>query len=146
MAALQDNCGQENPGEINFKSARSVLNGLLSLFRVPNTRTQTLPPVLILATEARPGLSPTAIASRIVQRKSEAGIPVGPLEGGEVAPDEIMERIRVEEIVKALTSEARVNVAMRPGTIIQGTGANAGGPVQVVGTVVGIAQGNAQIS
>lgn len=144
--ATRDECRQDNVNDINFKSAKSIVSGLLNLFKVPNTRSQTLPAPLILATDARPGLSPSLIASRIIERKSEAGIPVGPLEGGAVAPDEIMERIRVEEIVKALTSEARVNVAIKPGAAIQGTGGNAGGPVQVIGTIIGIAQGNAQIS
>jgi hypothetical protein len=144
--AKEDKCRQENIDDINFKSAKSILGGLLSLFRVPTNRSQSLPSPLILATAARPGLSPTKVASRIIQRKSEAGLPVGPLDGGGVAPDELMERIRIEEIVNALTTEARLDVAIRPGTSITASGANAGGPVQVLGTIVGVGRGNAQIN
>jgi hypothetical protein len=132
--------------EIDFKNYKSVLAGLLSLFKIPMTMSQTMPTPLILATKAKPGMSPSQIASRIIKRQSEAGLPVGPLPSGKTSPGEIMERIRIEEMVKALTSEARIDVAMQPGTSIQGTGGNAGGPVQVVGTVIGIASGNAQIS
>lgn len=142
----EEKCLEQQGGGINFKSSTSIINSLLGLFRIPNAKSQTLPTPLILATKARPGMSPSKVASRIIQRKAEAGIPTGPLEGGSVAPDEVMERIRVEEMVNALTTEARVDVAIQPGTALQATGANAGGPVQSFGTVVGIASGNAQIS
>jgi hypothetical protein len=145
MAA--NNCLDTTPkDEINFKDYKSVLKGLLNLFKMPMSMSQTMPTPLILATKGKPGLSPTQIASRIIKRQSEAGLPVGPLPSGATAPAEIMERIRVEEMVKALTAEARIDVAIQPGTAIQGTGGNAGGPVQVVGTVLGISSGNAQIS
>jgi hypothetical protein len=133
-------------GKINFKNYKSVLKALLNLFKIPMTTSQRMPTPLILATKAKPGMSPSQIASRIIQRQSEAGARVGPLPSGQTNPAEIMERIRIEEMVKALTAEARVDVAIQPGTAIQGTGGNAGGPVQVVGTIVGIASGNAQIS
>jgi len=144
MAA--NRCLDTDDGKINFKNYKSVLNGLLNLFKIPMSTSQRMPTPLILATKAKPGMSPSQIASRIIKRQSEAGLPVGPLPSGQVSPAEIMERIRIEEMVKALTSEARVDVAIQPGTSIQGTGGNAGGPVQVIGTILGIASGNAQIS
>ena len=133
-------------GKINFKNHKSILTGLLNLFKIPMIATQSMPVPLILATKAKPGMSPTQIASRIITRQSEAGLPVGPLPSGITSPGEIMERIRMEEIVKALTSEARIDVAIQPGTALQASGGNAGGPIQVVGTILGIAGGNAQIS
>jgi hypothetical protein len=138
-------CKEVNPNNTDFKNPKSVLSSLLNLFKLPTARSQSMPTPLILASTARPGLSPSKIAARIIQRQSEAGIPVGPLPSGEISPDEIMERIRVEEIIKAITTEAVVDVAIKPGTVIQGTGGNAGGPVQVAGTVVGIASGNATV-
>lgn len=140
-------CLENNNNEgINFKSSRSVLKGLLNLFKAPISTSNTMPLPLILATKARPGLSPTQIASRIIKRQSEAGLNVGNLPSGATNPTEIMERIRVEEMVKALVTEAKVDVAIQPGALLQGTGGNAGGPIQVFGTVVGLSQGNAQIS
>ena len=136
-------CKEVNPDNTDFKNPKSILNSLLKLFKLPPSRSQGMPTPLILASTARPGLSPTKISARIIQRQSEAGIPVGPLPSGETSPDEIMERIRIEEIINALTTEAVVDVAIKAGTIIQGTGGNAGGPVQIAGTVLGIAAGNA---
>tara|TARA_R110002020_G_scaffold10955_4_gene41539 strand:+ start:1505 stop:1921 length:417 start_codon:yes stop_codon:yes gene_type:complete len=136
----------ENDDGIDFKNYKSILSGLLNLFKVPTTTSQKMPPPIILATSSRPGMSPTQIAARIIQRQSEAGIPVGPLPSGQISPAEIMERIRIEEIVNSLTSEARIDVAILPGTALQGTGGNAGGPVQIVGTTLGIGTGNAQIT
>jgi len=102
-------------GEINFKQPRSVLQGLLNLFKIPTKLPSKIPKQLILASEARPGLSAKKIAARIIQRQSEAGLNVGPLGTGEISPAEIMERIRAEEIVNAITTEARVDVALKPG-------------------------------
>lgn len=138
-------CKEINPNKTDFKNPNSILSSLLNLFKLPTSRSQGMPTPLILASTARPGLSPSKVAARIIQRQAEAGIPVGPLPSGEISPDEIMERIRVEEIIKAITTEAVVDVAIKPGTVIQGTGGNAGGPVQVAGTVVGIAGGNAVV-
>ena len=138
-------CKEVNPNKTDFKNPKSILSSLLNLFKLPTARSQSMPTPLILASTARPGLSPSKVAARIIQRQAEAGIPVGPLPSGEISPDEIMERIRVEEIIKAITTEAVVDVAIKPGTVIQGTGGNAGGPVQVAGTVIGIASGNAVV-
>ena len=131
---------------IDFTNYKSVLEGLSNLFKVPSTASQRMPSPIILATENRPGMSPTEIAARIIKRQSEAGLPVGDLPSGKVSPAEIMERIRMEELIKSLVSESRIDVAIKPGTLITATGANAGGPVVVTGTVMGIASGNAQIS
>jgi len=136
-------CKEIDPNNTDFKNPSSILTSLLNLFKIPTTRSSSMPTPLILASTARPGLSPSKVAARIIQRQSEAGIPVGPLPSGQISPDEIMERIRVEEIVNAITSEMVIDVAIKPGTVIQGTGGNAGGPVQVAGSVVGIASGNA---
>jgi len=138
-------CKEVSPTNTDFKNPKSILASLLNLFKLPPTKSQGMPSPLILASTARPGLSPSKIAARIIQRQAEAGIPVGPLPSGEISPDEIMERIRVEEMINVITTEMVTDVAIQPGTVIQGTGGNAGGPVQVAGTIIGIAKGNAVV-
>jgi hypothetical protein len=137
----------EKSGKINFKSSRSVLNALKNLFKIPNIPNTTIVDsnLLAFAGGVKPGLSPEKIAARIIQRKSEAGLPVGPLAGGNTAPDEIMEKIRMEEMIKALTEEARIDVCTRPGTQLQATGGNAGGPIQVFGTLISTSCGHGQM-
>lgn len=137
----------ENNGGINFRSSRSVINALKNLFKIPNIPNTTIVDsnLLAFAGGVKPGLSPEKIAARIIQRKSEAGLPVGFLPGGDTAPDEIMEKIRMEEIIKALTEEARIDVCTRPGTQLQATGGNAGGPIQVFGTLISTSCGHGQM-
>lgn len=144
--SVNDCLNNDNKGGVNFKSSKSILNAILNLFKVPPTTSSRMPLPLILAGKAKPGLSPTQIASRIIKRQSEAGLNVGPLPSGLTNPAEVMETIRVEEMVKALVTEANVAVAIQPGSLLQATGGNAGGPIQVFGTVIGLGEGSAQIT
>jgi hypothetical protein len=127
-------CEEISGDEINFKQPRSILNGLLNLFKIPSSTPTPIPKVLILASKNRPGLSPKLIASRVIQRQAEAGLNVGPLGTGEVNPAEIMERIRMEEIVNAITTEMKIDLAITPGgkSIVTGTA----GPIPVVGNAI----------
>lgn len=128
-------CQEIDPNNVDFKNPRSILKGLLNLFKIPRSLPSFIPKELILASKTRPGMSPSLIASRIIERQADAGLPVGPLPNGEVAPGELMERIRVEEIVKAITTEMRIDVAVQPGTITSSVQGFAG-PIPVVGTAV----------
>lgn len=134
-------------GVINFKSSKSVLNALKNLFKIPTIPTGNLVPASLLAYAGnlKPGMDADKIAARIIRRKSEAGLPVGPLPGGQTAPDEIMEKIRMEEIIKALQQDARIDVCTKAGTQLQATGGNAGGPIQVFGTLIGTSCGHGQM-
>lgn len=146
--ANSDKCKETlKEGQINFQSSKSVLNALKNLFKIPNVPSLNLVDsnLLAYAGNLKPGLSPDKIASRIIQRKSEAGLPVGPLPGGNIAPDEIMEKIRIEEITRALLEDARIDVCTRAGTQLQATGGNAGGPVQVIGTLISTSCGHGQL-
>ncbi len=102
-------------------------------------------PLILVGIPKRSGLSPTKIASRIIARKSEAGLPVGVLPSGAISPDEIMERIRIEEIVKALQQEAIITVAINQGIPIQAAGISPTGPVTVFGSTIYFAKGYAII-
>ena len=93
-------------------------------------------PLILIGVPLRTGLSPTKIASRIIARKSEAGLPVGVLPSGNVNPDEIMERIRVEEIINAFQQEAIITVAIPPGITLTAAGISPTGPVSVFGSTV----------
>ena len=93
-------------------------------------------PLILIGVPQRTGLSPTKIASRIIARKSEAGLPVGVLPSGQVNPDEIMERIRIEEIVNAFQQEAIITVAIPPGITLTAAGISPTGPVSVFGSTI----------
>lgn len=129
----------------DFKNPNSILKNLLNLFKfnLPNRGT-TIPASLLLGAKCG-GFNSSEIAAKIIKRQAEAGIPVGPLPSGEISPDEIMEKIRVEEMVEAISTKLVMQVAIQPGTALQGTGTSAGGPVPVAGTVIGIAKGKAMV-
>lgn len=98
-------------------------------------------PLILVGVPRRPGLSPSKIASRIIARKSEAGLPVGVLPSGAISPDEIMERIRIEEIVKALQQDAIISVAIPAGISLSAAGISPTGPVSVFGSTIMFSKG-----
>ena len=67
--------------------------------------------VLVCSAVQRPGLSAKSIAANIIRRQSEAGAPVGRAKDGSQSISEAMEVIRVEEIVKAIKMDARIDAA-----------------------------------
>ena len=115
-----------------------ICNTVTTAFESVRAPMSDIPPMLVaLGGIYRPGMSPMLIASRIIARQSEAGAPYGPNPDGSANVAEAMERIRIEEIVNALKFESKIQIAIPPGGIVvQANGANAGGPVVVVGTNV----------
>ena len=130
---------------LDFKNPNSILSALKNLFKLPSKPGSGIPGELVLAKQCG-GFNASEIAAKIIQRQAEAGIPVGPLPSGEISPDEIMERIRVEEMVSAITTKMVMDVAIQPGTALQATGTAGPIPVVAAGTVVGLAIGKAVVN
>ena len=128
---------------INFNSVESIIGGFDKILKLTSIGgpSPVPTPLILVGVSKRPGLSPTKIASRIIARKSEAGLPVGALPSGGASPDEIMERIRVEEIVSALQDEAIISVAIPPGITLSAAGISPTGPVTVFGSTILFAKG-----
>lgn len=133
--------------EIDYSDINSILAGINAILNLQNFGgPPPVPsPLIELGVPTRTGLSPTKIASNIIARKSEAGLPVGVLPSGGAAPDEIMERIRIEEIVKSLLGDAVITIVLPPGVTVTAAGASPSGPVTVFGSTITIAQGYAII-
>lgn len=116
------------------------VNNLIESVRPPATPIPA--PILAIGAIYRPGISPMLVASNIISRQSEAGAPYGPMADGSKNVSEAMERIRVEEIIKALKYDSQIEIAIPPGGItVTATGANSGGPVTVVGMNTNFVQG-----
>lgn len=122
-----------------MKSIFTKIASLLKLPSVPNPPTPA--PLILTGVAMRGGLRPDMIAERIILRKEEAGLPTGALDNGDPNPDEVMIRIIVEEVVKALQQDAVIEIATAPGTISNGAGGNAGGPVVVTSSQTSIGRG-----
>ena len=127
----------------DFSSIDSIIAGfgvILSLGTVGGP--PPIPtPLILVGVPRRSGLSPTKIASNIIARKSEAGLPVGALPSGAINPDEIMERIRIEEIVRAFQEDALISVGIPPGITLSATGMGLSGPVSVFGSTITFSKG-----
>ena len=125
-----------------MNNLKSVLDAISALLRTSISSAPIIPPPLIVGGGAqRPGMNSRLITTRIITRKSEAGAPVGPLSSGSESVDEKMERIRIEEIVNSLISEARITIVIPPGTPVTTVGGNAGGPVLSQGVTTNYTQG-----
>ena len=121
-----------------IKTMFSIVKGWLS----SNTPLQNIPTATILAgAPFREGLSSIDIASKIIQRKKDLGIPIGPLPSGGDNLDLMMETMRVEEIINAILTKLKVEVAIPPGISVTATGGNAGGPIVVQGVTTSIVKG-----
>lgn len=124
-------------------SIKSIFDTIMNVVEASRTPPPEIPAILILSgAKLRPGLSPTLIASKIIERQVEAGAPAGVLPSGSENISENMELIRIEEIIKAIQEDARVDIAIAPGIPLTAQGANAGGPVVSVGMTTGIGSGN----
>ena len=128
---------------INYTNIESIIEGFSKILSIQTvgSPTKVPSPLILVGAPLRAGLSPTKIASRIITRKSEAGLPVGALPSGGVAPDELMERIRIEEIVKALQQDMLITVVMPPGTTLTAAGTSPSGPVTVFGSTITLTTG-----
>jgi hypothetical protein len=130
---------------IDFNKSSEVIKALLKLFKIPSLPAPPVTKIQTLSSSLRPGLSATKIAAEIIRKQSFAGAPVGTLDDGSQNISEKMEAIRVQEIINALISDARITVTLYPGQVIQGMGANAGGPVPVIGATTTLGTGTGLI-
>lgn len=128
---------------INYSNIGAIIAGFDKILKLSSVGgPPSIPtPLILIGVPRRSGLSPTKIASRIIARKSEAGLPVGVLPSGGIAPDEIMERIRIEEIVKAFQQDAIISVAIPSGISLSATGISPTGPVSVFGSTIMFSKG-----
>lgn len=112
----------------------SICNSLNNLIDKARAPLATIPSIfLICSAISRPGLSAMLIASRIIRRAGEKGIPTGNAADGSANLAMILEGVRAEEYVKAIKLESRVQTAIPIGGIsVMTTGSNAGGAL--VGT------------
>ena len=118
---------------MTIESICDKLNSLISTVRKPLTAIPAA--LLVCGAVNRPGLSPMLLASNIIKRYADAGIPsTSTLPDGRPSIARMMERIRAEEFIKAIKTDMKIEVGIPIGSIqIQATGANAGGPVEVLG-------------
>ena len=129
--------GVVSPSRSSIGNILKILQAIFSIMKQP---ADTIPPpLLFLGAKLRPGLSARDMAARVISRFSESDAVNGEIfqEGNNVMTALMV--ITMEEIVNAIQTEAKVSTIIDPGSIIMNaSGANAGGPVTVVGTNINI--------
>lgn len=95
---------------------------------------QAVPPILLACdVDQRPGMSAIALTAAILAEFEKEGINTGPNEDGSPNLIAQTEYARARALINHIQTNAVVDTVLKPMTInIQGTGANAGGPVEVI--------------
>ena len=124
-------------------SINSVINIILSAFKIPKKPVLPLPPpLLLIGGVLRPGMTASEITSRIISRQTEAGLVVGDVFGDGPNTAEAMELIRIQEILDSLMNEAKIEIVIPPGIGVKTIGVgNLGAPVVSDGITTTIASG-----
>ena len=107
---------------------------ILFLFKENRVKIPKFSLFQILLSKARPGLDSDSISSEVISKFEKIGIPSGPLENGTPNVMEEYTKVMTDEIVDAIQSDMRVDIAVDVGMTVLGTGANAGGPVVTTGS------------
>jgi len=147
MSDINTNKKSETSDSINLNSISSILRLINAAFTIPKTPLTPLPPpILLTGSKLRVGVTASVIAARIIARQTDAGLVVGDVFGDGANTSEAMEVIRIEEIINALLTEAKIEVAIAPGVSVTVTGiGNLGAPVLSQGATTTIASGTGVI-
>lgn len=138
-----DRKSETTTDNIQLGSINSVINIILSAFKIPKKPVSPLPPpLLLIGGTLRPGMTASEITSRIISRQTEAGLVVGDVFGDGPNTAEAMELIRIQEILDSLMNEAKVEIVIAPGIGVTTIGVgNLGAPVVSNGITTTIASG-----
>ena len=114
----------------------SVTSAINELFDTQKAKAMELPAILLRAVAMqRPGISAQDIASKVIARNKQIGIPTGDNQDGNQNLGNMYTYNIVKSVVEALKEDGVIQVSIPANSIIiQATGGNAGGPVTVVGT------------
>ena len=123
-----------------IKKVLDMTNEALDAARQP---AMTVAALLVYATAVhRPGVSKTKITSEIIADNANLGINTGQMPDG---TDNVVNQFvtnLVEKVVDTLKDDAMVECVIPSGSlIVEVKGANAGGPVEAVGTNINNAKG-----
>ena len=98
--------------QINFKKCSSVLEGIDSLFNIPNLPPgTTLPPGLSLMGMSKTGLSSTLMTQESVKNMNDQGMNTRPMPDGSPNPNVVIASSISKAVVNQLQTNARIQVS-----------------------------------
>lgn len=117
-----------------LQKSEELSNFILFLFQENRIKIPKLGLFEILLSKLRPGLDSDSISSEVISKFEKIGIPSGALEGGQPNVMEEYTRVLTDEIVSAIQTDMRVDIAVDQGMTVISTGGNSGGPVASTGS------------
>jgi len=135
-----------NTNTKSLSNIKEVINIISKAFELKFKPQTILPPPLVYSQgKIRQGLSAKQIAANIIKRQGEAGANFGVMPDGSDNISEKMELIRMEELIDALLTQAKIQISIAPGVPITGTGTGVG-VIKVEGATSNFATGFGMIS
>lgn len=116
-----------------LQKSEGLANFILFLFEFDRMKIPALSLFEILLSKSRPGMDSDSISSDIISKFEKIGIPTGALEGESNVMEEYT-KVVTEEMVSAIQSDMRIDIAVDQGMLVQSNGANSGGAVVSVGS------------
>lgn len=125
---------------MNLNSLIQSVNTALDTARKPINAVSAY--LLSVTAPMRPGISKIKITSEVIADNGNLGINTGQMpDGTDNVVNEFVYNV-VEKVIDSLKDDAVVECVIPAGSVIvQATGANAGGPVEAVGTNINNAKG-----
>ena len=112
-----------------------TVNNFFNNVRLPFPQISRI--LLICSMIRRPGLSTIQSVANITKDLNKLGIPTGPMPDGSPNLTVAFAFANTKEIYRGIKKDMSIQVGIQPGTAtIFGSGANAGGPVAVFGSVI----------
>jgi len=124
-------------------SVRTICNTIVNFFKKIRPPFKQLPRTLLVCSMIRrPGLSVTQSTANIVKDLNGYGIPTNSMPDGSDNLTVAFVYSIVDEVFRALRKDAAVQLGMQPGSLtVTAFGANAGGPITVIGTTTSCGTG-----
>lgn len=116
-------------------TVKEIATGIKNAMAAVLNPVNTIPPMLLLCEIMnRPGLSAISLSASIIQKMQNLGIPTGPNPDGSENLLCAMAYATSQAIVDEFHNHAVIELPLQIGSIsVMASGANAGGPVEVVG-------------
>ncbi len=122
---------------LNLDTISKILDLITAAFNLSKKAAPDIPPFLLLTgAKLKPGMSGRNLGANIISKlESEVGIPMGDIfaDGPNAMAAAML--VQAKEQVSHIQLNAKVSTVIEPGSIqIQGSGANAAGPVLITGS------------
>lgn len=104
--------------KVPITSVAIIAKIIKTLINLPNLPKPPIPKQIIaIGNTFRPGINSASMTAKLLQKKSQYGIPTAPLPSGEENLDNIKDNLIMETITEELLTKANIKVTIPPGAM-----------------------------